>query len=148
MIGCADWGRRRCRVGKLSITCVRLSGVVHLALTAAAVAGNGITKGRWECCDVFAMPSSDLAVMLVPKLFLLAQVLFLYFFPFPIEFLFLACSSLVKSWNKWGVRMMGMNGSILKIEVREVQRRWSVVLQCDECWRKTVHFPVTPSFCC
>lgn len=33
-------------MGKLSITCVRLSGVVHLALTAAAVAGNGITKGR------------------------------------------------------------------------------------------------------
>lgn len=53
-VGWADWGKRRCRVGKLSIACVRHSGVGHLALTAAAVAGNGIPKGRWECCDVFA----------------------------------------------------------------------------------------------
>lgn len=45
---------RICRVGRLSITCLRHSGIGHLAWSAALVAGSGGAEVRWECCDVFA----------------------------------------------------------------------------------------------
>lgn len=91
--GYTDWGKRgrRCRVGKLSITCLRHSGVGHWALSAAVVAGSGSPEVRWECCDVFAH------TQFLPRG--LAQVPFLYFSPISHR---ISCSSMQQSGEQLG----------------------------------------------